>query len=384
MAFYLAFKEVWRNKVRFFLFSLVIALITTLVLFIAALAEGLGLANKEYLSKLNADLIIFQKNTELSTTASRIGRSMLNDIQRVEGVDEIGSIGFSNASIVFSDGKKSLDVSILGIDPGRPGAPPLIAGEDLISTRSNEVIIDSNVVHDSGIVIGDKIRIKTIQGTEEQFYDLRVVGLTDGRQYLYQPSIFIPYLTWERIRPQSSRSGMLVELTTNVVAVKIDSGLKAQDVAASLVSQVDGIEVVDPVTAIESIPGYAVQQNTLRTQQGFTFLIGVLVIGGFFQIQMLQKIPQIGVLKAIGATDISVAGAVVIQIIIVTTFGVLLGSLVTLGLSLAMPAGVPIVFQGNSVILAILALLLIGPAGGLVTVRLAVKVEPLRALGLTS
>jgi len=65
MSYYLAFKEVWRNKGRFFLFSLVIALITILVLFIAALAEGLAAANKQYLEKLDADLIVFQEKVEL-------------------------------------------------------------------------------------------------------------------------------------------------------------------------------------------------------------------------------------------------------------------------------------------------------------------------------
>ena len=35
MAFYLSIKEVWRNRGRFLLFSLVIALITLLVLFVA-------------------------------------------------------------------------------------------------------------------------------------------------------------------------------------------------------------------------------------------------------------------------------------------------------------------------------------------------------------
>jgi len=52
LALFLAFQEVWRNRSRFLLFSLVIALITTLVLFIAALSEGLALANKEYLEKI--------------------------------------------------------------------------------------------------------------------------------------------------------------------------------------------------------------------------------------------------------------------------------------------------------------------------------------------
>jgi len=384
MAFYLAFMEVWRNRGRFFLFSLVIALITLLVLFVAALAEGLAQSNKEYLSKLNADLIVFQKNVELSTTASRIGRSLLNDIQRVDGVAEIGSIGFSNATIVFLDGREPLDVSLIGVDAGKPGAPPVVAGQDLLTARGNDVIVDSHAVMDGGLAVGDRIRLKTIQGTEELFYDLRIVGLTDGQKYLYAPSIFVPYLTWDRIRPQAARGGMLVEYTTNVVAVKVASGQDPLEVAKRLESQVANIEAVDPLKAIESLPEYAVQQSTLRTQQIFTLLIGLLVIGGFFQIQMLQKVPQIGVLKAIGATDLSVAGSVVLQIIIVTTFGVILGSLVTGGLALSMPAGVPVVFSGSSVATAIIALLLIGPLGGLVTVRLAVRVEPLRALGLSS
>ena len=53
---YLALKEIWRNKGRFLLISLVTALITLLVLFIAALGEGLGSGNREYLSKTGCRL----------------------------------------------------------------------------------------------------------------------------------------------------------------------------------------------------------------------------------------------------------------------------------------------------------------------------------------
>ena len=113
-------------------------------------------------------------------------------------------------------------------------------------------------------------------------------------------------------------------------------------------------------------------------------MIGILVIGGFFQIQMLQKIPQIGVLKAIGASNPTIAGAVVAQIVLVTTFGVLFGTGVALGLAAGIPDTVPAIFSGSSVAVAILTLLAIGPIGGLVSVRLAVRVEPLIALGLSN
>ncbi len=75
MAFYLSFKEVWRNRGRYFLFSLVIALITVLVLFIAALAGGLANANRQFIDKLDADLLIFQENVDLQPTSSRLGQS---------------------------------------------------------------------------------------------------------------------------------------------------------------------------------------------------------------------------------------------------------------------------------------------------------------------
>ncbi len=71
---FLAFKEIWHNKGRFLLVSLVIALITTLVLFIDGLAEGLGAGNIEYLQKLDAEVVLFQEDVDLSTSVSQPDR----------------------------------------------------------------------------------------------------------------------------------------------------------------------------------------------------------------------------------------------------------------------------------------------------------------------
>lgn len=384
MSLFLSFKEVWRNKGRFFLFSLVIALITTLVLFIAALTEGLALANKEYLENLDADLLVFQENAELLTTASFIDRSLVNDIQRVKGVAADGPIGFSNGTLIIPGESEPVDISLIGVEAGKPGMPKVISGETLMSDRSLEVVIDFNLANQYNLAVGDMLTIRIVDGDDEEFHQLPIVGITTGQQYLYAPSIFLPYRTWNEIRP-SGRGGMgLVEQTANIVAVQIEPGYSAEIVKANLLSQVPGIEVTDIKTAYEALPGYAAQQSTLDTQRYFTLLIGILVIGGFFQIQLLQKIPQIGVLKAIGVSNTTVAIAVVLQIILVTTFGVLLGSAVSFGLSIGIPGNVPIVFNGSTVALSIVSLLLIGPLGGLVTVRKAISVEPLLALGLSS
>ncbi|NTV36389.1 MAG: hypothetical protein HGA53_05500, partial [Anaerolineaceae bacterium] len=87
---YLAVKEVWRNRGRFLLVSMVIALITLLVLFIAALGEGLGNGNREYISKLNAEVIVYQSKSDFLIQASRLGRNRLASIRRVDGVQDAG------------------------------------------------------------------------------------------------------------------------------------------------------------------------------------------------------------------------------------------------------------------------------------------------------
>jgi putative ABC transport system permease protein len=384
MGFYLAIKEVWRNRGRFLLISLVIALITTLVLFIAALAEGLGQSNREFLSKVDAELFVFQKDVDTLIATSRIGRSKINDIRRVEGVKAVGALGFATGAYIFPDGRPSINVSIIGVEPDSPGMPPVLSGRTINTNKGNEVVIENRLGSRYGVRVGDEITIKTIQGTKEKFFTLHVVGQTDGQQYQFAPSIFLPFKTWDQIRPQALRSGAPAELTSNIVAVKLQNPEDISATAEQIRNQVDGYEVVDKATMIEAVPGYRVQQNTLNTQQFFTLLIGVLVIGGFFQIQLLQKVPLIGVLKAIGASNFVIAVSVIAQIIVVTTFGVFLGSLITFLLSIALPAGIPIVFNGNSVLVAIAALLAIGPLGGLISVRVAIGVEPLIALGLSS
>jgi putative ABC transport system permease protein len=381
---YLAWREIWRYKGRYFLISLVIALITVLVLFIAGLAEGLGAGNKEYIEKLNADLILYQEGVDLSIPSSRLGHAKLNDVWRIDGVEAVGSLGFSNASIFLGDNQEPLDVSLIGVEPGKPGEPPAFEGRNLAGRRDREVVIGKNVALRTGLTVGDPLTLKTIQGTEEEFYTLRVAGISDGRQYSIQPSVFVPHLTWDQIKPKANLDDEQADLIFNNIAVRLDNPADRELIARQIESQVSDVQAVDRKTAYENTPGYQAQQSTLRTQRIFTLLIGVLVIGGFFQIQTLQKVAQIGMLKAIGVSNWVIVLAFIIQIVAITIMGVLIGSLGTLLLSLSFPVTIPIVFTQESIITAVVSLLIIGPLGGLVSLRILLKVEPLTALGLAS
>lgn len=382
MAFHLAMKEIWRSKGRYLLISGIVALITTLVLFIAALAEGLGSGNREYIEKLNAELLVYQNNVDLSIGASRLGRGKLAQIRRVEGVDAVGQIATSNTTIVLPDGREPVDVALLGVEPGMPGEPPVLQGSQLGRARAGEAIIDKRVVDQAGLGVGDALVIKSIQGTEEKLFTLTVTGVTDGRGFGLQPTLIVPYLTWDRVRPQSGTDSGNGEFVSNLIAVRLVEPDRWREMAERLESQVADIQVVDRRTAYEATPGYSAQQSTLDTQRYFTFFIGILVVGGFFQIQTLQKVAQIGMLKAIGTSTLTIGLAAIAQIVLVNAVGVVVGVAGSLLLSLSFPPTLPIIFTGDAVASAVTALLIIGPLGGLVSVILLLRVEPLTALGL--
>lgn len=381
---YLAVKEIWRNRGRFLLVSLVIALITLLVLFIAALGEGLGNGNREYISKLNAELIVFQAKSDYLIQASRLGMSRLDAVRNVAGVEDAGPLGTASVNILDSSGSNPLKVALLGVDPGHTGEPLAIEGRQMADERSDEAIIDKNTAIRTGLKTGDFLTVRVTQGTEDKLYDLRIVGVTDGQQYSLQPSIFVPFLTWDRIRPKSEAEINSSNPVANVILIKVQDATQIEQVSSLLVSNIENVEVATLKEAIQALPGYSAQQSTLNTQGAFTLFIGILVIGGFFQIQILQKVSQIGVLKAIGTTNPAVAAASVIQIVVVTMIGVAIGGFLTFLFSLFFPPTVPIVFNGTTSAIAIIALLLIGPLGGLVSIRYAVRIEPLKAVGLSS
>jgi putative ABC transport system permease protein len=351
-----------------------------LVLFIAALGEGLADGNRQYVANLDADLIVFLEKSDFNISSSRLETNTIRAVRRVDGVTNAGEIYTSTSEIVSLP--EPLKISMLAAEPGRPGMPPVIEGRPYRGGSASETVIDEGVSVRTGIKVGDEIEIRSTQGTEDEFFYLKVVGLVSEQSYFFQPTIFVPPATWEQMRPQPLADLNDTTPYPNIIAVKLENPALIEPMKQRLERLVNNIEVADIETTINNIPGYSAQQSTVQTQGAFTLLIGILVIGGFFQIQVLQKVPQIGVLKAIGSSNAAVGLAAVVQIIVTTAMGVAIGGGLTYLFSLGFPPTIPLTFDGPRSVLALIALLLIGPLGGMVSIIYAVRIEPLKALKL--
>ncbi len=385
MPFYLATKEMLRKKIRFMTIVLIVTLVTLLVIFVAAMGDGLAQSAKEYIETIDADMVVFQADVDFSLPASRLGTSRLNDLRRLDGVEAVGPVGFSVASILLNRGGETerLDVALVGVEPGMPGAPLVFKGGELGDERAEEVVIDQHVLDRANIPLGSTLTIKVTQGAEEQFYALKVVGYTEGKKYNFLPSIFVPLRVWEKVKPQDRPGGGREPIFT-VAAVQLTNPAAEAEIAASIEDKVPKVEVTDPVTAYESFPGFSDMQSVVDTQQKFALLIVLLIIGGFFQIQALQKIAQVGMLKAIGASNWLIAMTMLLQVMITTVLGLIIGGAGVGLLAAMMPPTIPFVFDGQKIIIAVVTLLATGPIAALVSIRTLLKVEPLTALGLSA
>jgi putative ABC transport system permease protein len=373
-----------RNKARFLAVVLIVALITLLVLFTAAFGDGLALAGKQYLENVDAQLILFQEDVDISIPASQLNRARLNNVKRVEGVEDVGPIGFAIASIVLSNGETEdkIDVSLIGVEPGKPGAPIVFDGVELRSRRANEVILGQNVLDKANIPIGSYIDLKVTQGGEEEIYSLKVIGHTKGQQYFFLPSVFVPLLTWDRIKSEFNPDVSESDMGFNIAAVKLKNPDTWPEMIEIIERNVNGVELTDPVTTYQATQGFSDMQAVIDAQQRFVLLIVMLVIGSFFQIQTLQKVAQIGMLKAIGASNWLIAATLLVQVMLTTVIGVAVGGLAVSVIASMLPPGIPATFDGQKVIIAVITLLVSGPLTGLVSLRTLLKVEPLTALGL--
>ena len=273
LAVYLALKESLRNRGRFFLVSLVIALITLLVLFIAALGEGLAIGNRQYVANLDAQLIVFLEKSDYIISSSRLETNTVRAVRRVDGVADAGPIYTASTEIVSLP--SPLKVSMLAAEAGHPGMPRIVEGREFRGGTAREAVIDRNVALRSGIKVGDEIQIRSTQGVEDHFFTLKVVGVVAGQSYFFQPTIFVSPATWERYRPQSEADLSNDTAFPNIIAVKLADPPQKEAVKAHLMKDVSNIEVTDIPTTINNIPGYSAQQGTVQTQGFFTLLIGV-------------------------------------------------------------------------------------------------------------
>lgn len=111
------------------------------------------------------------------------------------------------------------------------------------------------------------------------------------------------------------------------------------------------------------------------------FAISALVIGAFFTVWTIQRLPDVATLKALGATSASLVRDALGQAAIVLVAGVAAGLGCTVAAASLMGAALPFVLSPATTLLPAGALIALGLCGAAFALRFLFTTDPLTALG---
>lgn len=353
---FLATNEILKEKSRFVLITIAIALMSYLTFFLTALAYGLATSYTQAIDGWDASGIILSKDANNTVARSLLVKQDYHNIAS----DDAAPLGVGAATV---RGDTSEDVALFGISTQSFLRPEVTSGR--MMKADNEVVVSDALVK-IGIRINDTLEL---QGSTAHY---KIVGFTKKATFQTAPVVYMTLPTWRTAA--SETSGMKAMRDNTTISAIITRGGKKP---AYTTSRIDW----QPIRHfIFTLPGYRAQVLTFSVMIGFLVVIAAFVLAIFMYILTLQKKSVFGVLKAEGMSSGYIGRSVMAQVMLLLLSGVMTGlaaALIT-GCLLAgkVPFDVnPFFFLGIIVLFALCAVL-----GGLASVRSVVKIDPAEAI----
>ena len=192
----------------------------------------------------------------------------------------------------------------------------------------NGVII-SELLAERGLKVGDHFILDRVQT------ELEVVGITAEYNIGHVPIVYTPLRKWQEAAygppggpPPGEKLPDVLYDYASIVALQLAPETDPQVLEAADIEQ--GTLTVDKQSAYEASSGYREEILTVRLIQGFLIVISAVVIGAFFTVWTIQRTREIGLVKALGASNTYLLRDALGQVLILMVGGTLIGTLISL------------------------------------------------------
>jgi putative ABC transport system permease protein len=295
----------------------------------------------------------FNVQSSLTTYVARIGRYFTADVNlslarnyriseiqevlgSVPGVGEVEGWAAASGELILPDGSTGESTTIIGPPASsKLVVPVLLDGRWIQPGDENVIVVNERFIESyPDLQVGDTIQIK-IAGNEE---DMVVVGFY---QLAGKSSGYLAYSTYEYLsevihesnkantyRVRAEQSGLTIEeqeaLSKQVEAVLVAGGYKVSEVTtgksfASTTS--DGLNI---------LTGFLLMMASLIA------IVGSISLTGTMSMNVLERTREIGIVRAIGASDRAVMNLVMVEGVLIGLMSWLFGTLLSLPIGTAM------------------------------------------------
>lgn len=363
---FLAWKELKHNKARYSLIMTILVLVVFLVLFLAGLAKGLSAATSSAIDNAKANYYLLDDGADNLIPRSSLTKEQLDIVKEL--TSNVTPINLQRATITNDLKETKLDITYMAIDKNDFMMPKVIEGNSLNDT--NEIVLNLSF-KDDGFRVGDTIYDST-SGLE-----LKVVGFIKNQMYGHSPIGVISLDTFADIKLS------VTGISTGYQAIAIESGsiVIADNLYKSVNNSLDNTVLLTKDELISNIPGHSQEQGTILMMLGFLLVISSFIIGVFFYVTTMQKLPQFGVLKALGAKMSTLSTSVILQVLILSSISLIIGNLLTFGMASVLPVSMPFVLAFRDAGIVSLLFLVISLLSSLFSIRKIGRVDAISVIG---
>lgn len=148
------------------------------------------------------------------------------------------------------------------------------------------------------------------------------------------------------------------------------------------VKNIDGVQVLEGVDRWKASGAYAGEQLSLTLMIVMLYVICTIITGAFFVVWTMQRLQAVSVLSALGASRKVLILQALLQAIVVTVIGVILGAGITVGLIFLIGDALPAVISVGTIIVPSLLISISALIGALLSLIPILRIDPKTALEL--
>jgi putative ABC transport system permease protein len=387
-----------RNRLSRSLLTLLgIAIGIMAIISLMALGEGMQQAVTGQLSSLSDVIIVstggggFASFGGGGSTGEYFTQRDVADIQRLQGVKQV-STQLSGAGLAEYNGKTTI-VSLTGMDVGvmrlQYASQNLEAGGFLTEGEQNEIMIGYGIAHDTfdtSISIGGRIKING-----EKFFVSGIFGKQGFGGSSSDSLVLMSSRDFQKLTGQSNIS---------LIYLRVYNVNDAESIATSIQTTINGnhgqkdfataTTMTSILKTVQSIIG--ILQLVLVAIASIALVVASIGIMNTMLTSVMERTREIGIMKAIGATNLDIMSIFIIEGMLVSSIGGIIGIILgvfgsqglTLILNSFMSMGgssslTPIITL-MSVVLAVSVSIIVGVLSSLYPAWKAARMSPIEAV----
>jgi len=305
-----ALKTLTDQPFRFIITACGVALCVVLILFLLGIYKGVSVGSVEYVRSSDADLWVLQRHaTNILRCTSLLTPEHSATLKGTPGVKSVSPVLFILASVRLPEGPATLYLTGYDTKTGRGGPPEISKGRNI--RKSGEIVLDRSFASKHHIKIGDPLPVKNDT--------LVVVGFSKGTNMFVIQYAFITLADAHRIIG-------LAGIVTCYLA-KLTPGADFKCVSSEIETRLPDVVVFGHEKFIEN--------NIHEMESGILPLLFVVAVIGsvvlmailslILSINVLERRKDFAIMKALGSPGGFIPGLVVIQAMILSGSGLVVG-----------------------------------------------------------